>query len=112
MVSQRAMWIWTPRIFGFVVVVLIFLVGVLDLGDELHFWMKAMYIATALLPTFAVVLAIYLGWRHPMLGGALLFLYGIIYAAINYNHLGWIMIISIPLMLEGILFMVSSRYHK
>ena len=52
-----------------------------------------------------------LAWHWPPLGGALFLLLALVYAISVPGRPDWILVIAGPLLLVGLLFLVSSRYQ-
>jgi general stress protein CsbA len=58
-----------------------------------------------LIPALIIVLMLGLSWKREWIGGLTFIVMAIAYALYAYNHLLWILIISSPLFIIGVLFL-------
>jgi hypothetical protein len=110
--TTTASWmIWTPRVLGMVCAVFLalFALDTFERGFALDLLPA---FASHLVPAFLVAAAVALAWRWPWLGGLLFVLFALGYALSVPGRLDWIMAIAGPLLLVGLLFIVSWRYKS
>ena len=62
-----------------------------------------------LLPAAILAALVALAWRRPALGAAVFLAAGTLYAAAAWSHTSWILLISGPMWLIGVLFAVDYR---
>jgi uncharacterized membrane protein YgaE (UPF0421/DUF939 family) len=100
--SGRAL-VWAPRILGIAVALFI---GVFAL-DALGEGPRA--ILLHLVPTFVLLLAVFLAWHRPWVGALVFVALAVVYAATVPARPDWILVISGPLLVVGLLFLWSWR---
>ena len=100
--SGRAL-VWAPRILGIAVALFI---GVFAL-DALGEGPRA--ILLHLVPTFVLLLAVLLAWQRPWVGALVFSALAVVYAATVPARPDWILVISGPLLVVGLLFLWSWR---
>jgi hypothetical protein len=100
--SGRAL-VWAPRILGIAVA---FFIGVFAL-DALVEGPRA--ILLHLVPTFVLLLAVFLAWHRPWVGALVFVALAVVYAATVPARPDWILVISGPLLVVGLLFLWSWR---
>jgi hypothetical protein len=105
---------WAPRILGilFAIFISIFALDVFDAGYG--FWETLLALGMHLIPTGLVLVILLLAWRWAWLGGILFPVLGLLYLVTAWGRFDWsaYVVISGPLILEGILFLVDWRYRK
>jgi hypothetical protein len=98
--------VWLPRIIGIAVALFIGMFA-LDAFSEGKPWLQALgEFAIHLAPSALLLLAVAIAWRHPMVGAVTFAGLGIYYAVL-VQRLDWIVVISGPLLLVGVLFIWS-----
>lgn len=104
--------LWMPRILGLMLFVFIgmfaldaFVPGASAMEHTGHF-------VVHLIPAFAVLLIVLVGWKRPVIGGTLLLALGLTYAIWVSQRLDWIMAISGPVGLIGVLFILSKVIQR
>ena len=106
--SARRLLLWGPRILG-ILVGLFLGVFALDAVDE--------GIASFLLhtvPAVLLLLVVAASWRWEWVGGTLSLVLAALYGAFAWRrgHVDWLLIVSGPLLIVGVLFLLSWRHHK
>jgi hypothetical protein len=111
---------WVPRI---LVILTIFIIGLFALDSFAPgntFWHNLGYFLMNLIPSFILVLVLIIAWKWERVGGLILTILGIVFSVIVFNlnfrrnhsvlaSLVIILIICIPSLIAGILFLISSR---
>jgi hypothetical protein len=69
-------------------------------------------IATHLLPSLLVAVAIVISWRRPWIGGALFLALAIAYAVMVRFRADWVLVISGPLLTVGLLYIWSWQMSR
>lgn len=94
--------VWAPRILGIAVSLFIGVFALDALGEGpraiLH-----------LVPTFVLLLAVLLAWHRPWVGAVVFSALSVGYAATVPDRPDWILVISGPLLVVGLLFLWSWR---
>jgi hypothetical protein len=110
--TTTASWMmWTPRVLGLAVAVFLglFALDAFRPGQPLSEGLIGF--AIHLLPSLLVAAAVALAWRWPWLGGLLFVLFAVAYAVSVPQRVDWILVIAGPLLLVGLLFIVSWRFQ-
>lgn len=103
---------WSPRVLSILFVAFIS-VFALDVFSEGHgFWQTVLALLIHLIPIGVVIVAIVISWHREWIGAALFIAGGLYYLFTNLRHVSWILTISGPLLLIGVLFSLSWLYRK
>ncbi|MGE5176008.1 MAG: hypothetical protein ACM3JJ_06485 [Hyphomicrobiales bacterium] len=111
--TQRRVLYWSPRLlcilFGLFLAV--FALDVFSM--KFTFWERIGALALHLTPTLIVLIGLALIWRHEWIGGILFPLLGIAYLVAGWGRMHWsaFALISAPLIVVGILFLINWRYR-
>jgi hypothetical protein len=104
--------LWLPRVLGLMLFVFIgmfaldaFVPGASAIEQAGHFLVH-------LIPAFAVLLVVIVGWKRPVIAGSLLLALALTYAIWVSQRLDWIMAISGPVALIGVLFILSKVIQR
>jgi hypothetical protein len=65
-----------------------------------------------LVPAGIVLVALLIGWRWPWAGGVLCFALAVGYGFLADGRVSWMLAISLPLVVEGVLFLWSARIDR
>lgn len=104
---SRRILFWAPRALG-IAFALFLSIFALDVFDEGYgFWNTLLALAMHLIPTAIVVVVLLLSWRWEWIGAVLFAAAGALYMANSLRHPDWILLISGPLFLIAVLFLVS-----
>jgi len=104
--SARKLLLWSPRILG--IVVSLFL-GVFAF-DALDEGIPAFLLHMA--PTLLLLLVVAASWRWEWVGGAVFIILAVLYGVPVWSRGDWLLVISGPLLLVGLLFLWSWRHHR
>ena len=98
---------WTPRILviAFAVFLSLFALDVFD--EHLGFWKTILALVIHLIPTWLLLLALAVSWRHEWLGAILFVALAGAYVAMGRNRLDWDAIICGPLIFIAVLFFLN-----
>ena len=102
---------WTPRILCIVFAVFISLFAFDVFEEGKGFWETSVALLIHLVPTIIIVAVLVVSWRREWIGGILFIALGIFYIVWAWGRFPWTTyaIISGPLILMGILFLLSWR---
>jgi hypothetical protein len=102
---------WTPRLAGIVVsaFLAVFALDAFSGGSFAEGWRE---FAVHLIPAAVVGAMVAVAWRYERAGAAAFFLLAAGYAIAARGRLDWITVISGPLVLVGILFLISARHQR
>jgi len=99
---------WTPRLLGIGLTVFLAMFALDAFNDG--FSLRAIGgFAMHLRPAAIVLGVIALAWRWPWIGGIVFFALAVTYAVWTRGYLSWMVVISGPMLIEGILFLMSWR---
>lgn len=104
---------WLPRVLSvlFIVFISLFALDVFNEGFSFNA-IKALLIH--LFPVYILIAVVIIAWKWEIIGGLIYFFLGIFYIIMmRHNfHISWALIISGPLFLTGLLFILNKVYNK
>jgi len=105
---------WTPRILGILFAVFTSVFALDVLGEGYGFWETVLAFGMHLIPTGILLVILLLAWRWEWIGGILFPGFGILYVVTAWGRVHWsaYLVISGPLILDGVFFLVNWRYRK
>jgi len=112
--AMKQLLFWTPRILGILFAVFVSLFA-LDVFDEGYgFWKTILALLMHLIPTGIILIALAIAWRWEGVGGILFIALGVWYLIMFWGRFHWsaYMVISGPLFLIGILFLINWLYRR
>lgn len=103
---------WTPRILSILFALLLSLFALDVFGAGYNFWQTLLALFLHLIPTFVILIVLAVSWRQEWIGGVLFITFGIYYIVAAWGKfvLSVYFLISGPLFLIGILFLISWFY--
>ena len=109
MSRSRTLVFWSPRVLGLIVVLFLatFALDAFSPGKPLL--ESARDFLVHLIPALAVLTVLAAGWRHPHAGALGCVFLAACYAWYGRGHLAWIVIVSGPLLMTALLFVLSGR---
>lgn len=114
---------WTARILSILAILFISLFALDSVSSERTFWQNATALLMSLIPSFVLLAALIIAWKWEKTGGIILTIIGLALSifvfVLNYirnhfsvaNSLKNALILAIPFVLVGILF-ILSHYRK
>lgn len=114
---------WAPRVVAILTILFVSLFAFDSFSAEKTFWKQILDFTLHLVPSFLLISILILAWKSELLGGIIFILLGLILSPfvfnMNYAHnqsvaysLLIILIITFPLILSGILFVISHYLKK
>jgi len=112
-IKTRQVLFWTPRILGILFAMFISLFALDVFSESYGFWETILALLIHLVPTYLVIIALYLAWRWEWIGAILFIGLGVFYLIMAWGKFPWdtYLIISGPLFLVGFLFLVNWVYN-
>ncbi len=109
---------WTPRIICILVILLISLFAFDSFVPSLSFWQQIGAFHIHLIPSFVLLAFLIIAWKWELIGGIIFTIIGIAFSPFIFLHnfrmnhsfwmsIGIIMMITVPFIIVGILFIVS-----
>ena len=110
--SAKQVLFWAPR--ALTVAAALFLgIFALDVfGAGYGFWQTLLALLIHLVPTFLALLVLAVAWRRPRFGGLLFLAAGAAYTVDNLEHPSWVLGVSGPLFLVGLLWILSGIWGE
>ncbi len=114
---------WTPRILAILYLLFLAMFS-LDIFDlKLGFWGTIVGLLMHNLPVFFLLIILIISWKHELVGGIGFILAGLLYIAgfvipkslttgFQWYYFLWILTISVPAFIMGILFLLNWRRKK
>lgn len=102
--STKKVIIWSPRILGILFAIFISLFALDVFGEGYGFWDTLLALAMHMIPTLIAVLALVVAWRWARVGAIVYIALAALYLMMSH---GESFVLSIPLFLLGILFLVQ-----
>ena len=114
---------WTPRILGILAILFISMFALDAFQHGLSIWQQIAAFLMHLIPSFILLLVLIIAWKRELLGGIIFLILGLGLSPFvfihnyNMNHsvwmsLGVIMLITVPFVVVGGLFIMSWRYKR
>jgi hypothetical protein len=112
--NQVRLLYWTPRAIGILYAVFISLFALDVFAEGYTFWETTVALLIHLTPTYLVLIALAVAWRWERIGGVLFLGLGVFYIAMSWDPSHWssYLIVSGPLFVLGMLFMMSGRWRR
>ena len=105
---------WSPRVLGILIAIFVSLFALDVFGEGYSFWETITALAMHLIPTLVILIVLGIAWRWEWTGGFLFVALGVLYITLFWepSNLPAYLIISGPLFLVGILFLLDGCYRK
>lgn len=114
MSEKNLILVWIPRILAicFILFISIFAFDVFD-GKELML-KQLMAFFIHLIPSFILLAVLLIAWKRPLPGGWLFILADIVLSIFlgAYREMAGLLTLSVPILITGILFIISNRFLK
>lgn len=110
--EEKKGWLyWMPRILAILYVLFLSVFALDVFGEYETWWETSVALFMHLIPSFVLVGLIFVAWRWKWVGGALLLILGIVFTIFfkTYRDLIVFLLISGPLFLIGVLFLVGRK---
>jgi len=110
---------WLPRIFTMLIILFLGMFALDAFSPELNFWQQLSDFIMHLIPSFTLIIILIIAWNRELIGGILFTILGLVMSpfiySMNYerNHnmlmsIGIILTICLPILIAGVLFIISS----
>jgi len=114
---------WTPRILGIIAILFVSMFSLDAFEPGLPLSRQLLNFTIHLIPSYVLLALLAIGWKKPYVGGILFSIAGLVLSPfvyiVNYNrtHSIWIsltiiLMITVPFIVVGILFMISHSQNK
>lgn len=107
-----ALLLWAPRVLGIGVCLFLSLFALDAFSADKPAGEAVRDFLIHLSPMLALLLVVALSWRWAWVGGLVFTGLAIAYAYVARGHLAWIPIVSGPLLIVGVLFLLSWSQHR
>lgn len=103
---------WTPRILCIAYAVFVSLFALDVFGEGYGLGRTVLALLIHLIPTGVIIAVLVVSWRREWLAAVVLVVAGILYLFSTLQHPDWVLVISGPLWLIGILFLVNWLFRR
>ncbi len=113
---------WTPRILSILFILFLMLFSLDVFSEELGFWQTLVGLMMHNILSFVLLIVLIVSWKYEIVGCVSFILAGLLYVLLilrssllggfQWYYITWILIISGPAFLVGILFLLSWLYRK
>jgi hypothetical protein len=112
--SVKRLLFWTPRVLCIVFAIFISLFALDVFSEGYSFWKTILALMIHLIPTVVIVAVLAVSWRWEWIGGILFIFFGAFYIVSFWGRFPWVtyLVISGPLFLIGVLFLINWFYRK
>jgi hypothetical protein len=110
-ITSGRLLLWSPRILGILASVFIGLFALDAFSPGKSFFEALPDFLVHLIPAFVLFTLVAASWRWPWIGGVAFIGLAAIFALMVKGHLDWILAISGPLAVVGVLFLWSWFHH-
>ncbi|MFN0057765.1 MAG: hypothetical protein ACKVX7_04845 [Planctomycetota bacterium] len=104
--------LWSPRILGILVCLHLSVFALDAFGGGKTFIQSLPDFAIHVAPMLILLAVVGVSWRWEWVGGIVFTGLAAGYAYFARNHVSWILVVSGPLLVVGVLFFWSWRHHK
>jgi len=111
-IQMNQLLFWIPRVLTILFAVFISLFALDVFQEGKGFWETIAALFVHLIPAFLLIALLVISWRREWIAGSIFILSGTAYMIMNLDHKQWILAISGPLFLIGILFLLDWNYRK
>jgi hypothetical protein len=123
MKTSVAIYHWIPRILCILAILFISMFALDSFAPGLTIWQQISGFLIHLIPSFILLALLIVAWKWEFIGGLIIMLIGIIFIPFIYSHnysmnhsvgisIGIVLMINIPFVLVGFLFLISHRMKK
>ena len=104
---------WAPRILCILFAVFVSLFALDVVGEGYGLWGTILALLMHLIPTGVILIVLAISWRWEWVGGVLFIALGVLYLVLAWGRLHWsaYLVISGPLFLVGVLFLINWLYR-
>lgn len=110
--SVKRLVFWTPRILCIVYAVFVSLFALDVFGEGNGLGQTVLALLMHLIPTAVIVVVLAVSWRREWLAAVVFIAAGVLYLFSNLEHVDWVLVISGPLWLIGIFFLVNWLFRR
>ena len=105
---------WSPRILGILISIFVSLFALDVFGEGYSTVETIVALVMHLIPTFVILIVLGIAWRWEWIGGFLFVALGVLYITLFWepSNLPAYLVISGPLFLTGILFLLDGCYRS
>ena len=105
---------WSPRILGILIAIFVSLFALDVFGEGYSTVETIVALVMHLIPTFVILIVLGIAWRWEWIGGFLFVALGVLYITLFWepSNLPAYLVISGPLFLTGILFLLDGCYRS
>lgn len=98
--------LWIPRVFMIALIIFLSLFALDVFGSNKSPVYQIGGFLIHLIPSFILLLGLIISWKHPIIGGCFFLIAGIIFTLYfgTYKNLEVFLIISLPVLMEGLIF--------
>jgi hypothetical protein len=106
--------IWIPRVLSIIFILFLSLFALDAFSAEAPFIQKLAGFFMHLIPSFILVIALVISWKRPVAGGCILIFLSLLFTVFfqTYRSFPNFLIISLPLAVIGVLFIVFNPMAK
>jgi hypothetical protein len=104
--------LWLPRLLGILVCILLSAFSLDAFGNGKPLAQAIPDFAMHVAPVLILVTVVGVSWRWPWVGGLVFTGLGVGYAYVARTHTSWVLVIAVPLLTVGILFLWSDRANR
>jgi len=108
---SRTLLLWSPRILAILVCLLLSLFAMDAFGNGTSLSDALPQFAIHVAPMVMLLAVAGVSWRWEWVGGVVFTGLAILYAYIARSHVSWVLSISVPLLVVGVLFLWSWHRH-
>lgn len=112
--SVKRVLYWSPRILGILLAIFVSIFALDVFGQGYSFWETLAALLMHLIPTFVILIVLGVSWRWEWIGGFLFVALGVLYITMFWepSNLPAYLLISGPMFLVGILFLLNAYYRS
>lgn len=123
MATKEKIILWLPRLLCIAAILFVSMFALDAFEPGIPFGQQLLNFLMHLIPTFVLILLLWVAWEKPFVGGILFAIIGVVTSPLVYNlnyhrthsmmtSLSIILMITVPFIVVGILFMISQKQGK
>ncbi len=111
---NKSKFIWPPRVLAILYILFISIFALDIFVEEAPFGEKFVGFIIHLIPSFVLLILLLISWKYPLIGGSLFIIISVVITLYLrlYEIIFGLLILSIPIFLIGVLFILSNYMRR
>jgi len=110
--SLRLILFWAPRILSIILILFLSMFALDVFTESQDFWTLLGALLIHLTPSFILIIAVILAWKWEWIGAVIFLGAGLLYLFTTLQRMDWVLFISGPLIIVGILYLLGWIWRE